>query len=136
MKYFSKNKEVYAFELDGSQDFLITSEFTAMTDDAIDRHLYPQKYLSDEEKEALRLQSFCPLTRRQFKLVLLENDLLEKVESAIESIEDAQTRMRIQIEYEESATFERTSPAITYMIENLWMTTERVDELWQQAMSL
>lgn len=40
MKYYRKKTtgEVYAFELDGSQDFLITAEFEAMTEYEIARH--------------------------------------------------------------------------------------------------
>ncbi|MCG4607282.1 hypothetical protein L0O74_13220, partial [Bifidobacterium longum] len=76
------NGEVWAFEADGSQDELITDEFIVMTQDEVDRHINPQKYLSDEEKRAQYLTSLKSLTRRQFKLVLLENDLLDRIENA------------------------------------------------------
>lgn len=40
MKYFKKqNGEVWAFEDDGSQDYLVTDEFTAMTDEEVAEHL-------------------------------------------------------------------------------------------------
>jgi hypothetical protein len=137
MKYFKNLAcEVYAFEADGSQDDLITDEFVAMTSDEIDHHLNPQNYLSDEEKELLRLSQFKPLTRRQFKLALLENGLLETVEQMIESIEDPTLKTRIQIEYSESERFERTNDSVKYMLGVLDLSTEQVDEMWKQALSL
>lgn len=137
MKYF-KNlaDEVYAFEADGSQDDLITDEFVAMTADEIDRHLNPQNYLTDEEKEQQRLAEFTTLTRRQFKLVLLEHDLLDTIEQSIKSIEDKTLRTRIQIEYEESDKFERTNDSVQHMLSILNLTSEQVDEIWRYAMIL
>ena len=53
MKYYKLNNEVYAFELDGSQDDYITEDMVKMTDDEVDRHVNPEKYLSDIEKAQL-----------------------------------------------------------------------------------
>lgn len=41
MKHYRKKTtgEVYGFELDGSQDFLITEEFVAMSDYELARHI-------------------------------------------------------------------------------------------------
>lgn len=53
MKYFKKNDgSVWAFEVDGSQDELITAEFTVMTKEEIEHHLYPELFFSEEEKAA------------------------------------------------------------------------------------
>ena len=41
MKYFKKNRDVFAFESDGSQDELITDEFVAMTAAEIAEHVNP-----------------------------------------------------------------------------------------------
>ena len=137
MKYFKNpTGEVYAFEADGSQDDLITDEFVAMSADEIDRHLNPQNYLSDEEKELLRLAQFQSLTRRQFKLALLENNLLETVEQTINAIEDPTLKTRIQIEYNESERFERINESVQYMLGFLNLTAEQVDEMWHYAMTL
>ena len=54
----------------------------------------------------LKRQQLSSLTRRQFKLALLENGLLSTVEQMIESIEDPTVKARIQIEYNESERFE------------------------------
>lgn len=137
MKYFKNpTGEVYAFEADGSQDDLITDEFVAMTTDEIDRHLNPQNYLSDEEKEQLRLAQFQSLTRRQFKLALLENNLLETIEQTINTIEDPTLKTRIQIEYNESERFERSNQSVQYMLGFLNLTAKQVDEMWFYASTL
>lgn len=136
MKYFKKNGEVFAFESDGSQDELITEGFVKMTKSEVDRHLNPDKYLSDKKKRNIFLNTLTPLTRRQFKLVLLENNLLEKVESTIDNIPDLQLRKRMQIEYTESIEFQRQSESVLLMCEMLELSEDQVDQLWQQAMTL
>lgn len=137
MKYFKKNDDsVWAFELDGSQDELITEEFTQMTKSEVDRHLNPQNYLSEEEKRKYFLSTLTPLTRRQFKLALLENDLLERVESIIENIPDDILRKRLQIEYSESIEFQRQSESVIAMCNLLELDEEQVDRLWLQAIKL
>lgn len=136
MKYFKKNGEVFAFESDGSQDELITEDFVKMTKSEVDRHLNPDKYLSDKEKRNIFLNTLTPLTRRQFKLALLANELLEKVESTIDNIPDLQLRKRMQIEYSESVEFHRESESVNAMCEMLELSEDQVDQLWQQAMTL
>ena len=136
MKYFKYENDVYAFELDGSQDHLIPDQHIPMTADEIDRHINPENYLSDEEKEFLRLSRFIALTRRQFKLALLENGLLETVEQMIESIADPTVKARIEIEYSESERFERTNQSVQYILGVLDLTSDQVDEMWHYAMTL
>ncbi|WP_151957388.1 hypothetical protein [Acinetobacter guillouiae] len=135
MKYFKKNGEVFGFESDGSQDELITKEFTKMTKIEVDRHLNPQKYLSEEEKRNIFLSTLIPLTRRQFKLALLENDLLDRVESTIENIPDALHRKRLQIEYAESNEFQRQSESVIAMFNLLELNDDQLDKFWLQAMA-
>ena len=136
MKYYRLNGEVWAFEADGSQDELITDEFIVMTQDEVDRHINPQKHLSDEEKRAQYLASLKSLTRRQFKLVLLENDLLDRIENAISAIADDKTRALIQIEYTEATEFHRMSESVIYMYTLIGLTEVQVDEMWEQAPTL
>lgn len=45
MKYYKKQGEVWAFESDGSQDHLITEEFTEMTQAEIEDHLTVDEYI-------------------------------------------------------------------------------------------
>lgn len=79
---------------------------------------------------------FKSLTRRQFKLTLLENGLLDHVETAINATEDVATKTRMQIEYSESVVFERASPAVLQMCGLLGLTSEQVDVMWSQALTL
>lgn len=89
-----------------------------------------------EEIEIERLKQFRPLTRRQFKLALLENGLLDQIENSISAIEDDQTRARIQIEYSEATEFHRTSDSVAYMCQLLGLTDERVNQMWESALTL
>lgn len=91
----------------------------------------------DQEKlTAFNRSQLQLLTRRQFKLTLLENDLLETIELKIDQIEDPKLKARIQIEYLESEKFERTSESVIYMINMLELTAEQVDQMWLHAMLL
>ena len=134
MRFFKFGDDIYAF--DENQEHLITSKHIELLGAELDKHINPQNYLSDEEKEQLRLIQFKPLARRQFKLALLENGLLDTVEQMIESIEDPIVKTRIQIEYSESERFERTNGSIQYMLGLLELTTDQVDEMWRYAMML
>ena len=89
------------------------------------------------EKLAAYNRSIMPsLTRRQFKLALLENGLLNTVEQMIESIEDPTIKARILIEYSESERFERSNESVQYMLGVLNLTSDQVDEMWRFAMTL
>lgn len=76
------------------------------------------------------------LTRRQFKLVLMENDLLDDIETAIAGITDTPLKARIQIEYTEATEFVRTSDSVSYMCGLLGLTDEQVNIMWAQALTL
>ena len=91
---------------------------------------------TEEEKHTTYLSQFISLTRRQFKLALLENGLLDTVEQMIESIEDPILKTRIQIEYSESERFERTNESVKYMLGVLDLTSDQVDDMWRYAMTL
>ena len=84
----------------------------------------------------LKRQQLSSLTRRQFKLALLENGLIEAIEQMIGAIEDLTLKSRIQIEYSESERFERTNDSVQYMLGVLELTSEQVDEMWRHAMTL
>lgn len=138
MKYYRNitTNLIHGFESDGSQDELITDEFKPLTKTEKERLLNPQKYLSEEEKRNIFLSTLTPLTRRQFKLALLENDLLDRVESTIENIPDPLLRKRLQIEYAESDEFQRKSESVIAMCNLLELKEGEVDQLWLKAMTL
>lgn len=138
MKYYRNitTNLIHGFESDGSQDELITDEFKPLTKAEKERLLNPQKFLTVEEKREIFLSTLKPLTRRQFKLSLLENGLLENIETAIDNIPDLLLRKRLQIEYSESDEFQRQSESVIAMCNLLELKEEEVDSLWQQAMTL
>ncbi len=136
MKYYKLNSDVYAFENDGSQDEYITQDMIRMTSSEVDKHLNPKKYMTDEQLFDIYVKSLKPLTRRQFKLVLFENNLLEQVETLINSVEDTTQRTRLQIEYSEATEFQRTSNSVKYMCNLLGLTEEQINELWEQGLTL
>ena len=136
MKYYKLNNDVYAFELDGSQDDHIKPDMVLMSDEEIDRHINPQKYMSDEEKYNNYLKSLPPLTRRQFKLALLANKLLDVIDNTIASIADPLVKAHITIEYTESTEFVRTSDSVKYMLNILDLTEEQANTIWEQALTL
>ncbi len=94
------------------------------------------KVILENERYAAYQASLRPLTRRQFKLALLENGLLDQIENSISAIEDDQTRARIQIEYTEATEFHRTSNSVMYMCQLLNLTDDQVDQMWEQALTL
>lgn len=136
MKYYKLNDVVYAFELDGSQDDYITEDMMEMTPEEIDRHTNLEKYYTEEQKYNIYLNSLRPLTRRQFKLALLENNLLADIDTAISNIPDPLFKARIEIEYAEATEFVRTSDSVKYMLSILELSEEQVNLLWETAQNL
>lgn len=136
MKYYKLKDIVYAFESDGSQDEYITQYMVKMTHDEIDRHINPNKYLTASQQYQLYLSSLKPLSRKQFKLVLLDSGLLDDLELAISNIEDATEKKRIEIEYTESTEFARTSESVKTMLALINQTEEQINELWEKTLAL
>ncbi|MFV5433722.1 hypothetical protein [Acinetobacter towneri] len=93
-------------------------------------------YIDETKKKEIDAKRFKSLTRRQFKLGLLEAGLLDQIDNSIAAIDDAQTRARIQIEYTEATEFHRTSDSVAYMCQLLGLTNEQVDQMWEQALTL
>lgn len=136
MKYFKLNGEVFAFEADGSQDEYITEGMSSMSPDEVDRHINPDKYLSKEDKYTKYLTTLKPLSRKQFKLALLDSSLLDNLEFAISNIENTLEKKRVEIEYTESTEFVRTSESVKAMFALINQTEEQINELWEKALAL
>ena len=136
MKYYKLNNEVFAFEADGSQDDYIIEQMQLMTAEEVDKHINPEKYYTEEQKYNIYLNSLKPLTRRQFKLVLLENNLLATIDTAISNIPDPLLKARIEIEYAEATEFVRTSDSVKYILSMLELSEEQANSLWETAQTL
>ena len=136
MKYYKLENQVYAFESDGSQDEYITEDMVRMTSSEVDKHLNPKKYMTDEQLYEIYVKSLRPLTRRQFRLALLDVGLLDDLEATISNIEDTTEKKRIDIEYTESDKFARTSEIVKTMFALINQTEEQINELWEKALAL
>ena len=136
MKYYKLENQVYAFEADGSQDEYITEDMVRMTSSEVDKHLNPKKYMTDEQLYEIYVKSLRPLTRRQFRLALLDVGLLDDLETAISNIEDTAEKRRIEIEYTESDKFARTSEIVKTMFTLINQTEDQINELWEKALAL
>ena len=136
MKYYKIDNQIFAFELDGSQDDYIGPDMVKMTSDDIDRHINPQNYLSAEQKQEQYLASLRPLTRRQFKLALLHADLTTTIEQAIADVADAKLKAVLEIEYTEATEFVRTSESVAYMCNLLELSDAEINIIWENALTL
>lgn len=83
------------------------------------------------------LSRFKPLTRRQFKLILVMNGFgLDEVFSKINAIEDETLRQITLIEWEDANSFERENESLKMMASILGLSEEQINAMWEQAMSL
>ena len=124
-KYYLKNgKDVYAFEADGSQDSYITNDMVKMTDDEVDRHINPEKYLSDIEKVQLNRERMSTLTPIEFDIKLNNAGLYDAVQELIKD------NFEMRIAYTRATFFSRTDPFIDQARIALGLTDEQVDMIW------
>ena len=126
---------VFAFVDDGSQDDYITEDMVLMTSEEVDKHLNPKKYMTDEQLYEIYVKSLRQLTRRQFRLALLDVGLLDDLEATISNIEDTTEKKRIEIEYTESDKFARTSESVKTMFTLINQTEDQINELWEHGLT-
>lgn len=124
MKYYKKGSEVFAFEDDGSQDDYIKEDMVRMPDDEVDRHINPEKYLSDEERLHLIRKRMSKLTPIEFDIKLVDSGLYDQVQELIQS------DIKLKIAYTRATFFSRTDPFINQARIALNLTDEQVDAMW------
>ena len=130
MKYYKLNDVVYAFELDGSQDDYITDGMVMMTDEEVDRHINPEKYLSDSERLQLARKRMSKLTPIEFDIKLVDAGLYDQVQELIQS------DVKLKIAYTRATFFSRTDPFIDQARIALNLTDEQVDMIWEISLVL
>ena len=128
MKYYKLNDVVYAFESDGSQDNLIKKAMVKMTDDEVDRHINPEKYLSDIEKAQLNRERMPRLTPIEFDIKLVDVGLYDQVQELIQS------DIKLRIAYTRATFFSRTDPFVDQARLALNLTDEQVDMIWESSL--
>ena len=90
-----------------------------------------------EQIQEIELKALTPLTRRQFRMVLVLNGYdLDEIKAQILAIENIQTRQLTLVEWEDANTFERTSPSLVMMAELLALNDSQVNDMWKQALTL
>ena len=117
--------EIRYFEDDVNvSDWIDLTHYRLMTDEEIDRHENPEKYLSDEERAQLNRDRMPTLTPIEFDTKLNNAGLYDAVQDLIK--DNFETR----IAYNRATFFTRTSPFINQARIVLGLTDEQVDALW------
>ena len=127
MQKYIKNdlSEIRYFDGDVSvSDYIDLNQYRLMTDDEIDRHENPEKYLSDEEKAQLNREIMPTLTPIEFDIKLNNAGLYDTVQELIKD------NFELRIAYNRATFFSRTDPFIDQARIALGLTDEQVDELW------
>lgn len=133
MKYFiDKRKEIFGFDIDGSQDNLITDDMVQISIEEINK--------INQEKEDIYKQSLdyslnensvpIKISRLQAKLQLLEIGLLDEVEDLV-----AKNR-KVQLYWNEADNFYRTDSILLGMATDIGLTDEKLDDLFIEASKL
>lgn len=99
-------------------------DYHLMTEEEIDRHENPEKYLSDEEKKAIARASIPDLTPIEFDMKLRKAGLLQTVRDYVA------TNEVMEIAYTRATFFRRTDPFIETARIELGLTEDQVDQIW------
>lgn len=138
-KYISKTdkKEIRYYD-DGVDvgKYINLDNYRLMTDEEIDHHENPLKYLTDEELEQHNREGLSDITKVQLQLALLNRDELDDFEDALDNIEDSKTRRKMQIQYHSGDNFQRISEFTQVMIDETGYLDKDLDELWQEALEI
>lgn len=92
---------------------------------------------SDEIKAQDFIKELPALTRRQFRLIMVMSGFdLDEVRAKIETIEDPMTRQITLIEWEDATIFERTNSSVLLMANLLGLSSDHINAMWKQALTL
>ena len=128
-KYIKSDlSEIRYFEDDvNAEDWIDLNKFRVMTDEEIDRHESPEKYLSDNEKALLNRERMPTLTPIEFDIKLIDAGLYDQVQGLIQS------DVKLKIAYTRATFFSRTDPFIDQARIALSLTDEQVDTIWESS---
>ena len=121
--------EIRYFEDDVNvSDWIDLNEYHLMTDDEIEHHENPEKYLSDEEKAQLNRERMLTLTPIKFDIKLNNAGLYDAVQDLIKD------SFELRIAYNRATFFSRTDPFIDQARIALNLTDEQVDTIWESSL--
>ena len=126
-KYISKTDEtdIRYFEDDVNvEDWIDLTQYRLMTEDEIDKHENPEKYLSDVEKAQLSRERMPTLSPIEFDLKLDANGLYDAAQTLIAG------NRTLMIAYTRATYFSRTDSFIEQARLALNLTHEQIDEMW------
>ena len=109
-------------------DWIDLNEYHLMTDDEIEHHENPEKYLSDEEKAQLNRERMLTLTPIEFDIKLNNAGLYDAVQDLIKD------NFEMRIVYNRATFFSRTSSFIDQARIALGLTDEQVDMIWESSL--
>ena len=107
-------------------NYLDLKEYRLMTDEEVDLHENPEKYLSEEEQLLLARERMPTLTPIEFDIKLNNNGLYDAVQELIKD------KFEMRIAYNRATFFSRTDPFIDQARIALSLTDEQVDAMWEQ----
>ena len=153
MQKYTNGADIRYFEDDVNvSDWIDLDEYRLMTDAEIIKHetnprtnyhTWDEASLkwvdtrSEAEKLAYKRSQYPKLTRYQFMRCLLENGFKStNIEAQIQTIEDEFSRELTLIGFKEAINFVRTDESILAMQSVLNLTDERVDQMWEYALTL
>lgn len=117
--------EIRYFEYDVKvSDWVDLNEFRLMTNEEVDRHENPEKYLSNIEKAQLNRERMPTLTPIEFDIKLNNAGLYDAVQELIKD------KFELRIAYNRATFFSRTDPFIDQARIALGLTDEQVDAMW------
>ena len=131
MQKYIKNDLTNIYYFDENVDvttWLDLKEYRLMTENEIDRHENPEKYLSDIEKAQLNRERMPQLTPIEFDIKLVDAGLYDQVQKLIQS------DIKLRIAYNRATFFSRTDPFIDQARIALNLTDEQVDMIWESSL--
>lgn len=121
----TNDKDIRAFDdyVDVTE-FINLDEYRLMTEEEVDRHENPEKYLSDEERAQFNRSQMPNLTPIEFDIKLHNNGLYDAVQDLIKD------NFEMRIAYNRATFFSRTDSFVDQARIALNLTDEQVDEMW------
>ena len=111
-------------------NYLDLKEYRLMTDEEVDLHENPEKYLSEGEQLLLARERMPTLSPIEFDIKMNNAGLYDAVQELIKD------NFEMRIAYNRATFFSRTDPFIDQARIALGLTDEQVDMIWEQAITL
>ena len=111
-------------------NYLDLKEYRLMTDEEVDLHENPEKYLSEGEQLLLARERMPTLSPIEFDIKMNNAGLYDAVQELIKD------NFEMRIAYNRATFFSRTDPFIDQARIALGLTDEQVDMIWELAITL